>query len=448
LIQGAAVGVMADVIVDGEVTGDAVAVMGDNRINGTVGGNAVCVLGDVFLGPKAKIGGDIVCVAGNVHREPGAEVGGMIVKKSIGGNKQFGPGFDRWWQHGLKLGRPLATGPGTSWLWLFTAFMVAFYVMLALVFPGGIRKTGDMLVRRPVAVIVSSILAILALPVLFILLLITIVGIPVALLVLPVGLVLAVMFGKAAVYGLVGRGLTADKFHPALAVFIGAILFLLLYLVPVAGLMLSLLVALLGLGCVVTSLLSSEKKPAMAGATASQAAAAPPPLAPMTADVTAPPMAFAAAAGAAGGPEVFVPGPMAAPPPPVGQVPPASAAMPRAGFWIRTGALCIDGIIIAVCFGPWAGPAVLPILALYGALMWKFRGTTVGGIVCGLQVVRLDDRPLDWPTAVVRALGCFLSLAVVGLGFVWVAFDDEKQSWHDKIAGTTVVRPQKRISLV
>ncbi|MSU23655.1 MAG: RDD family protein [Opitutus sp.] len=124
------------------------------------------------------------------------------------------------------------------------------------------------------------------------------------------------------------------------------------------------------------------------------------------------------------------------------------AALPRAGFWIRTGALFIDGIVVAVCFGPWAGPAVLPILALYGALLWKYRGTTIGGIVCGLQVVRLDDRPLDWPTVAVRALACFLSLVVVGLGFVWVAFDDEKQSWHDKIAGTTVVRPTKRPSLV
>ena len=80
--------------------------------------------------------------------------------------------------------------------------------------------------------------------------------------------------------------------------------------------------------------------------------------------------------------------------------------------------------------------------------MWKLRGSTIGGIVCGLKVVRLDDRPLDWSTAVVRALGCFLSFVVMGLGFIWVAFDDQKQSWHDKIAGTTVVRVPKGVSLV
>ena len=80
--------------------------------------------------------------------------------------------------------------------------------------------------------------------------------------------------------------------------------------------------------------------------------------------------------------------------------------------------------------------------------MWKLKGTTIGGIVCGLKVLRIDQRELDWATAIVRALGCFLSLVVGGLGFIWVAFDDEKQSWHDKIAGTTVVRVPKGVSLV
>jgi uncharacterized RDD family membrane protein YckC len=71
-----------------------------------------------------------------------------------------------------------------------------------------------------------------------------------------------------------------------------------------------------------------------------------------------------------------------------------------------------------------------------------------GGIVCGLKVVRLDDRPIDWGTAIVRALGCFLSFVVLCLGFLWVVFDDQRQSWHDKIAGTTVVRVPKGVSLV
>jgi uncharacterized RDD family membrane protein YckC len=43
----------------------------------------------------------------------------------------------------------------------------------------------------------------------------------------------------------------------------------------------------------------------------------------------------------------------------------------------------------------------------------------------------------------VRALSCFLFV-----GLLWVAFDDEKQSWHDKIAGTTVVIVPKGVALI
>jgi uncharacterized RDD family membrane protein YckC len=48
----------------------------------------------------------------------------------------------------------------------------------------------------------------------------------------------------------------------------------------------------------------------------------------------------------------------------------------------------------------------------------------------------------------VRALSCFLSLVVAGLGFIWIAFDPDHQAWHDKIAGTAVVRVPKGVSLL
>jgi uncharacterized RDD family membrane protein YckC len=158
------------------------------------------------------------------------------------------------------------------------------------------------------------------------------------------------------------------------------------------------------------------------------------------------------------------------PPAPAAVVPPAAApralpplsagTLPRAGFMIRLGALALDAILVGMIVGFVQGVlprflqfnhgpgGILLMLAIYGAVMWKHKGTTIGGIVCGLKVVRLDNREIDWATAVVRALSCFLSLVVAGLGFIWVAFDDEKQSWHDKIAGTTVVVVPKGVSLL
>jgi uncharacterized RDD family membrane protein YckC len=135
--------------------------------------------------------------------------------------------------------------------------------------------------------------------------------------------------------------------------------------------------------------------------------------------------------------------------------PSANASMERAGFWIRMTALALDVIIVAVAcailpFIDFDGPhrGFLLLLAGYAALMWKLKGSTIGGFICRLQVVRLDGRTIDWPTAVARALGCFLSLVVAGLGFLWIVFDADRQSWHDKIAGTVVVRVPRGASLV
>ena len=128
----------------------------------------------------------------------------------------------------------------------------------------------------------------------------------------------------------------------------------------------------------------------------------------------------------------------------------AATAYPRAGFWIRMVALFIDLVLVSVLVHIVldSGKAHLLLLAAYGAVMWKFKGATLGGMIFHLHVVRLDGRPMDWSTSIVRALGCFLSLFVAFLGFIWIAVDADRQAWHDKIAGTVVVRLPQGVSLV
>ena len=43
-----------------------------------------------------------------------------------------------------------------------------------------------------------------------------------------------------------------------------------------------------------------------------------------------------------------------------------------------------------------------------------------------------------------RYLAYFLSTLPFGLGLLWVAWDPKKQGWHDKLAGTVVVRARRR----
>ena len=213
----------------------------------------------------------------------------------------------------------------------------------------------------------------------------------------------------------------------AAAVLVGGVIVLVLYVVPGLGFIVYKLLGLIGLGAVIYTLLL-----AMQGRRAQRhAAAAPLGSAPAVADSPAP-------AQSASDP---------AAPPPVGsksrRVGPAEAvALPRAGFWIRMAALLIDIILVGVVLNFVHGSDHLFLLALatYGAIMWKLRGSTVGGIIFNLEVVRHDGREMDWSTAGVRALSSFLSLIAVGMGFIWIAVDSESRAWHDKIAGTIVVR--------
>ena len=76
------------------------------------------------------------------------------------------------------------------------------------------------------------------------------------------------------------------------------------------------------------------------------------------------------------------------------------------------------------------------------------KGTTIGRIVLKLKAVRLDGQPITFPVALVRGLAAAFSVVVFFLGFLWIAWDKEKQSWHDKIADTALVRLPRTQSLV
>ena len=78
---------------------------------------------------------------------------------------------------------------------------------------------------------------------------------------------------------------------------------------------------------------------------------------------------------------------------------------------------------------------------LYFIGFWSLRGQTPGMMPFRLRVVKAADgtRP-DWVVSLLRYVGLIISIAVVFIGVIWVAFDGRKQGWHDKIAGTLVVR--------
>ncbi len=81
--------------------------------------------------------------------------------------------------------------------------------------------------------------------------------------------------------------------------------------------------------------------------------------------------------------------------------------------------------------------------SVYFVAMWVARGATVGMAIVGLKIVSVDGHPITFKNALLR----FLIFASVGgsFGFLWILFDPQKQSLHDKAGRTVVVKIRGRL---
>jgi uncharacterized RDD family membrane protein YckC len=138
-----------------------------------------------------------------------------------------------------------------------------------------------------------------------------------------------------------------------------------------------------------------------------------------------------------------------------------STDLEYAGFWVRVGAALIDTFLIGLIvlpvltavYGPgywnsdklvqgpidflvsWVAPAIAVVL------FWMARQATPGKMAVGARIVdaKTGGKPGNGQL-VMRYLGYYVAMLPLFVGILWVAFDPRKQGWHDKIAGTVVVR--------
>lgn len=82
----------------------------------------------------------------------------------------------------------------------------------------------------------------------------------------------------------------------------------------------------------------------------------------------------------------------------------------------------------------------------YYVAFWAATGQTIGKMVMGIKVVSTDGTPITWAQGIVRYIGYIIGSIVLLLGFAWIAFDDKRQGWHDKMAKTVVVRSDTAFS--
>lgn len=130
-----------------------------------------------------------------------------------------------------------------------------------------------------------------------------------------------------------------------------------------------------------------------------------------------------------------------------------AASTDKAGWFTRFLAIVIDSIGVGIVSGILSGilyqdggvgsSGLQTLLGvIYFCYFWSSygKGQTLGMRALGIKVVKTDGSQLDLGGAFLRYVGLFISILCLFIGVIWAAFDAQKQGWHDKIAGTYVVK--------
>ena len=436
-----------NVVIEGHVEQDVVVGMGSIRIASTavIDGSVVVVGGSATIDENAVLRDDLVVVGGTLRAAPGFSPGGQHI---VIGSPWMGEtlqGLVPWITSGLLWGRLIV--PNIDWVWAFVGVFFLIYLVLNTVFDRPVGGSADVMVRRPLSAFMTGLLVLLLTGPALAIIAASVIG----LIVVPFiicAVMVAGLVGKAGVARAIGRSVMRSespdgRIQATVAFIIGFVLLTLAYMVPILGFLTWALTTVLGLGAATItfrSLLRRERP-------------APPPQVPVT------PLAPAAAAASASSAE-FASAPVDVPPPaaiPLETAPPSAAyndglaRYPRASFLDRLAAFALDCLLVGIA------NAILDmsrhegffffLLLTYHVAFWAWRGTTLGGIICNLKVIRTHGAELRPADAVVRGLSSMFSVAALGIGCLWMLQDPERQMWHDKIAGTLVVKVPRELVL-
>jgi len=200
-VTGSVVVLGGELIAQGHIQQDAVVMGGSADINGQVDGDLVLLGGVIVVGPQAEVKGDLVVIGGTLQREPGASVGGRIVEGALSTHQPFSLppktrgmfDVEHWaWEayHGLLRG---------LWGGIKALILAGLAALLALFAPQALERTGQAVERYPWQTLAVGLVASLLTVGLIVVLAITILGLPLALLV-------AMLVSVAYLLGLLGLG--------------------------------------------------------------------------------------------------------------------------------------------------------------------------------------------------------------------------------------------------
>ncbi len=449
--------------------------LADITVAGQVDDDVVVIVGSLHLMSTAKIGGSVLVVGGTLTVDSGATVDRdlVIIGGSLSTTGEFTPGgqqvvignvavantlqsFVPWVTRGLLFGRPLV--PDIAWMWAVVAIFFFVYLMVNALFANPVGAVADSVTARPLSSFLLGLLVlVLAVPAIAILAA-TVIGIAVVPFVL-CGLAIGALIGKAGVMRATGRSVVpedeeAGRVRAIVSMAIGFAVLTIAYMIPVLGFITWAITGAIGLGGAASAFRGSLRReqparvrPALPVEPVAMAES-------VTAGASEP--AYPASAPL----RTFVPDASASvddvaeravPPSPPAAVAADLAVYPRATFLDRVAAFVLDAILVGIAVNVLdltRHDGYYPLmLVAYHIAFWAWRGTTLGGVVVGLRVIRVQGTDLRFPDALVRGLSGIFSIAALGIGCLWMLQDPEKQMWHDKIAGTLVVKVPRHLVL-
>ena len=76
---------------------------------------------------------------------------------------------------------------------------------------------------------------------------------------------------------------------------------------------------------------------------------------------------------------------------------------------------------------------------LFYSYFWRLRGQTLGMQVWKIKLISPSLQTLSWQECFARLFFALVSISMLGLGFIWMLFDPDKLTWHDRASGTRVI---------
>jgi hypothetical protein len=232
-----------DVDIRGPVGGNVHLGAGNVLIDSAIGGDVRVASGDLKLGPNARIAGRLIHHGVNVTRDPAAVVEGGVHQRARHSSRE----------------RTVVHRGGGGWWWTFGFVVLA--ALIAAAFPREVRRVGGALRASPGVTLFAGFAALICVPFAALILMITIIGLPIALVVMLLyGLLLlvgyaaaGVMLGDAALQRF--RAQDAGRIWHRIGAAVAAMLALALVAkVPLLGGFVVLAAMLFGMGAIVMSI--------------------------------------------------------------------------------------------------------------------------------------------------------------------------------------------------